>query len=91
MLELVEQNQLIEQHSAQHKQLGAAQSLDRDLTTPLEHVLERAVERLNGLRAQLVKDAPHLDPIVGVAQYLVPRFSSLCSALFAKSHASARA
>lgn len=73
MLELIQQNQLIQQDRAQYKQLGAAQAFDGYLTTPFEHILEQAVERLNRLRTQLVKDAAHLNPTIAVRMLATPR------------------
>ena len=61
MLELIQQDQLIQQNRAQYEQLSAAQAFDGHLTTPFEHILEQAVERLNRLRTQFVKDASHLN------------------------------
>ena len=52
MLKLMEQNELIEQDGTQNDQLGALQTFDRDLTSPLEYVLEQTIERLNCLMAQ---------------------------------------
>ena len=55
MLKPIEQNQLIEQHGAQCDQLGALQTFDGHLTSPLKHVLEQTIERLNGLVTPFVE------------------------------------
>jgi hypothetical protein len=54
VLKLMKQNQLIEQHGPQYNQLGALQTFDRDLTSPLKDVLEQAIKGLNGLMTQPV-------------------------------------
>ena len=64
MLKLIEQNHLIEKHGTQYNQLGAHQTFDRDLTSPLKHVLEQAIKRLNGLLTQLVEYLAYLSPRV---------------------------
>src|SRR5687767_6230551 len=73
MLELVQQNQLIQQHRGQNDQLGAPQAPDRNLPTPIESVLEQAVKRLNGLRTQLMKDESHLNTIIRMRIFAPPR------------------
>lgn len=59
-MELVKQSELIDQESAQDNQSDTLQTLDRDLTAPLEDVLEQSIERLNGFGAQLMKDTANL-------------------------------
>jgi hypothetical protein len=61
MFELIKQDQLIKQHSAQNNQLGALQAFDWHLTTPFKHIFEQAVERFNGLVAQEMKNTPNLN------------------------------
>ncbi len=68
MLELVQEDKLVEQDLAQDDQLSAAQPLNGDLPAPLKDPFEQTVERPNGLAAELVKDAAHLDTgvVIGI-------------------------
>ena len=63
---LIEQDELIEQHGAERQELAAAQALDGHLPAPFKEVLEQAVERFDGLRAQFVKDASDFNSAIGV-------------------------
>lgn len=66
LLELIEEHQLIQQNSTQHDQLSPLQTADGNLTTPLEYVLEQAIERFNRLVPQHMKDATHVNTGIGV-------------------------
>ena len=50
-MELIKESKLINENSTQNDQTNTIQTLYRNLTTPLEHVLEQAIERFNRLRA----------------------------------------
>lgn len=61
MFELVKQDQLIKQNSAQNNQLGALQAFDRDLPTPFEDIFEQTIEGFNSLMAQDMKNAAYIN------------------------------
>jgi hypothetical protein len=69
MLELIQQDKLVKQDLPQDDESSATKTLDGDLPAPVKDTLEQTVERLNGLAAELVKDAPHLNTgvVVGIA------------------------
>ena len=73
MLKLIEQNHLIKQYGTQYNQLGALQTFDRDLTSPLKHVLEQAIERFDGLVTQLVEYLAHLGSAILARVWSTPR------------------
>jgi hypothetical protein len=66
VLMLIEQDQLIEQHSPEGQELAAAQTLDRHLAAPLKNVLDQAIEMFDGLGAQFMKHLADFDPAIGM-------------------------
>ena len=73
MLELVEQNQLVQENSPQNDQLGTPFAFDRDLSSPFKDIFEQAVERLDRLMAEAMKDASDFDTGIGVWIGSAPR------------------
>jgi len=73
MLKLKEQNQLINQNSTQNNQLGAFQTLHRNLATPFRYILEQAIEGFNRLVMQDMKDATNIDTSVGMRVWITSR------------------
>ena len=69
MKELVEQNELIDEHSTQDNQANALQAFDGNLTAPFEDVLEQSVERLNGFGTQFMKATADIH--AGVSMWIV--------------------
>jgi hypothetical protein len=67
-LKLIEQDELINDDSSQHNQLGTVETFDGDLSAPFKDVFEQAIKRLNGFGAELVKDTTYFnpDPAMGV-------------------------
>lgn len=63
---LIEQGKLIKEDRTQGEQLTAVQALDGHVATPFEAIFEQAIEGFDGLGAQLVEDAPHFHPAVGM-------------------------
>jgi hypothetical protein len=63
---LIEQDQLIEEHGPEGQQLAAAQALNQHLPVPLKEVFEQAVERFNGLGAQIVKYASDFNATISM-------------------------
>src|SRR2546430_17017674 len=63
---LIEQCQLVNDNRTQRQQLRAPQAFHWHLGAPLKDVLEQALERFNGLGAQLMEDASHLYPVIVV-------------------------
>ena len=62
----VEQSQLVDEHRSKSETLGVDQSSGGNLSVYLEDGLEMLVEVLIGHAAQLVKDPPDFDAIIGV-------------------------
>jgi len=63
---LIEQHHLIEAYSSQGQQLRPLQALDGHLHSPLQDVLEQAVEGFKGWRPQLMKDLAHFYPSIAM-------------------------
>ena len=84
MLELIEQNQLIEQHGTQNDQLGAFQAFDRYLASPFEYILEQTIERFDGLVTQQMEDTTYFDPGSDFAYVFICAASSLICAVCSK-------
>src|SRR6185436_16648068 len=66
VFEAMKQGQLIDEHGAERKALGADQATRRDRAVDIEDPLELFVEVLDGERAELVEHAADLDTVVGV-------------------------
>src|SRR3712207_8897688 len=62
----VEQSQLVDKHRSKSEAGGVDPALCGDLLVYLEDTLEVFVEVLVGQGAQLMEDAPHLHPTVGM-------------------------
>src|SRR3954462_8861614 len=62
----VEQGQLVHQHRTSGEALGGSRSSRRDLPQAVEDPFELAVTVRNGMRPQLMKDAPHRHSLIAV-------------------------
>lgn len=51
----IEQDQVLDDHSAQGQQLRPLQTFDGHIHPPLQAVLQQPLERLNGFRAQFME------------------------------------
>src|SRR5215831_3090558 len=58
---------------AKREQLRFFQTFDWHVLAPAEEVFESPVERLDGLRAQFVKDPPDFHPTIFVRMRTAPR------------------
>jgi hypothetical protein len=67
MFILIEQHELIKKDGSQsHKQLAAAQALDRHLFAPFEDGFEQPIERFDGLGPPRMKDPPDCGAAIGM-------------------------
>ena len=64
MLKAVEQGELIDKHGAEHPTLGRDETPRGHLAVGIKDGFELLVEVLNGVGAELVEEAPHLDPVI---------------------------
>jgi hypothetical protein len=60
------QRELVDNDGPQGKPASVAQALGRHLAMGVKDAFERLVDVLAGQRAQLVKEAAHVDPVVRV-------------------------
>ncbi len=66
MLKAIPQRELIDEDGPEGEPASIAQARGRHLAMTIEDALKLFVEVLDRQRAQLVKEAAHLHPVVGV-------------------------